>query len=81
MGEEAEVRLVDLLSKRLGITDATIERIGNWHSLFNIRHRCDYDYDYFRTLVIEYAKLLKRYIEVLMRTPPETLFASPRCDH
>lgn len=81
LGEETEVRLVDLLSKRLGIADASIERIGSWDSLFNIRHACDYDYEYFRTLVIEYAELVKRYIDVLMQTPPETLFASTRCDH
>ena len=75
-GEEAEVHLVVLLSKRLGIADADIERIDNLDRILNIRHMSDCDYSYYSTYVMEYANLVRRYIKVLMDTPLETLFTS-----
>jgi hypothetical protein len=77
-GEEAKVRLVDLLSEQLGITDTDIERVRNLNRILNIRHWSDCDYSYYSNYAIEYAKLVRRYIKVLMQAPLETLFASVR---
>src|SRR5262249_47069206 len=56
-GEEANVHLIPLLSKRLGITDPDIERIDNLDRILNIRHMSDCDHTYWSTYAMEYANL------------------------
>jgi hypothetical protein len=80
-GQGVKISLLELLGKQLGITDLEIEQAGNLHDRLEIRHWSDYDERYVSTFVMEHANLVRRYINVLMDTPLELIFASARANY